>query len=294
MQSGAFATLLVGALAFALGFLPLTLRAGTVTFQPGTDEAFAILESEAKIHVDAVYRRTREIPNALPTGRRLKNLHAALRGQVVAVAKYIHPDGTKLTYYARSGHSIDRTLNKFKPTGLTSSSGLGSSSGSGSASSGEAPEFVLDDDIARDRYESRYYPKDANRIRAPLLADEDSDLHPIDTGDQLDHARDAELKIFRKMEADIKSGFLPKGGRIEVFVSKPLCASCRNASSEFARDADADIVVHHLIEPEKDGAPGTDETIARSQDKSKDLVESRRSYIEERFPSKRLILKECI
>lgn len=70
-------------------------------------------------------------------------------------------------------------------------------------------------------------------VRASEVSESASDLHAAETADGLDHSADAELKAFRTLERDLKTGKVAAGGQLRVRVSKIPCESCRKVFAEF-------------------------------------------------------------
>lgn len=93
-----------------------------------------------------------------------------------------------------------------------------------------------------------YFAEDAGATRATLRSAEGSRVTHTDVGDRHPDARqgDAEVRLLRTLEADLRSGAVGERGRLSVFVSTKVCDSCEIALQRFASDEDVDIQVHPL------------------------------------------------
>lgn len=94
-----------------------------------------------------------------------------------------------------------------------------------------------------------YYPVSVMDRRAMITAAAGSRLAPPEVG----HVMDAEIKGFRSIEKDIVSGKLPRGGRLNIWVSQPACASCRRVASSFEDGYGVRTTVHQWMKRETPG-----------------------------------------
>ncbi|UPG94937.1 hypothetical protein [Luteibacter aegosomatissinici] len=70
---------------------------------------------------------------------------------------------------------------------------------------------------------------------------------PLDDGRHADaRRRDAELKIARRIEADIRAGVVAMGGWLNVYASQVPCGSCEQALLELSRQADISVHIAYL------------------------------------------------
>ncbi|KAF1008192.1 MAG: hypothetical protein GAK28_01171 [Luteibacter sp.] len=96
---------------------------------------------------------------------------------------------------------------------------------------------------------ANFIAQDSTRIHAYIGANDQSAIRwtEIETDAIPDqHRRDAELKAVRTIERDIRSGVVTRGGRLQAFVSQPMCDSCEHVMHEFERIYGADIQVNYL------------------------------------------------
>lgn len=200
----------------------------------------AMLNSDSKVFVDAFRMALPEKGIKGPfTGKAKIHLFKATKQATVARMEYAYTEAGRLysrTYYARSGPAMDVTFRRMAKRNFDS--------GSTDESSGRY--VISDDDIALDIAESKFYPADTPlRARAPNLP---SVPNGVVANDPV-HAGDAELKIFRKLEADIAAQAVPRGGRLVGYVSKSVCPSCKAASEKLAAAYDIDGNIFQLLEP---------------------------------------------
>jgi hypothetical protein len=80
---------------------------------------------------------------------------------------------------------------------------------------------------------------------------DDTDVTPSTRDDRGAAARrnDAELRIARAIERDIREGVVHAGGRIAGFVSQPMCASCRAAVEALERNHGIQATITALDNP---------------------------------------------
>ena len=161
-----------------------------------------------------------------------------------------------------------------KPAPATS----GTSGASGTESEGSRPYTITEEDIAKDFAERKYYPADTPtdvRVR---------NLKPLEDGivrssgkEAATHAADAELKIFRQIEADVAAGVVERGGTLTGFVSKAVCPSCTAAAEELAEEYGIEGTIYQLVEPTAEVA-GAEEALSQSKAASGRLKSLRRTY----------------
>ncbi|NID16151.1 hypothetical protein [Luteibacter yeojuensis] len=263
--------------------LPHALWAGVVNIEPGA--ASAKLAKTAQVHTTAFQIALADHPEFLKSGKQMRKLRAKLRGQTIARVEYMHPGGTRV-YHGRSGHSIRSTLASLKSGNRSSRPSEGTTT---SGSDSETSLVDLSDDVAADAAEQVYYPENTREdARARLLPEEESVVQARDIGDGHVHAWDAEIKVFRTIENDIRTGVVLPGGKITGYVSKTICASCRAAIEEFAGEFDVTVDLYEMIEAGKD-LPRTPTTvIEKSQASSRHLAKARKIDVDHRIDPQRI------
>lgn len=268
----------------ALALAPTLTWAGSVNIEPAYGNAPSLLLQDAVAYTDAMRSALLDLNAAiLGPGRReaLRLVRVKVRGATLARLEYTYvEDGKPKTriYHARSGHSLQHTVrNAGRKTGNASggetSNGDSSAGSSDRSAAGDSPE-----EIAADAAEAKYYPADTDvDVRAPKLPPEDSvfEAVEIEPGEGLIHAWDAELKALRKIESDIATDVVPKGGTVTGYVSKSVCESCRNAIETFAREFDANVNIYELVEK---ATGDVDDKVRRSLAASKDFAVTRGNY----------------
>jgi hypothetical protein len=91
--------------------------------------------------------------------------------------------------------------------------------------------------------------QDSTRIHAYLSPQDVTTLVPSEVeGDHAEgqHRRDAELKALRTIERDIRRGVVTRNGRLQAFISQPMCDSCEHLMHRFGALYDVDINVNYL------------------------------------------------
>jgi hypothetical protein len=86
-------------------------------------------------------------------------------------------------------------------------------------------------------------------IHAYISPHDRSSIHSTEVqGDSTatQHQRDAELKAVRTIERDIQANIVPRGGRLQAFISQPMCNSCEHVMHEFERQYGVTINITHL------------------------------------------------
>jgi hypothetical protein len=219
------------------------------------DLVVAMLNSDAQVLADAFRSaitattvRPPEAGNptmratAAYTGNQKRQLLKATKQATVSRMEYVYTiNGVKYsrTYYSRSGTAMGVTFRRMQKLPNSGSESTDGSTGS---------YVISDDDIAIDLGESEFYPADTPfRVRAPNLPKvEGGVVDVLET--EVNHAGDAELKIFRKIEADIAAKVIPTGGRLAGYVSKALCISCQAAAVKLATTYDINGSIYQLLE----------------------------------------------
>lgn len=278
-------------LALALSVVPWLSLAGTIDIEKGEgDFVVAVLDAENRLHVDAMQAMlTKAYPAFVENGQRriFKSIAGRLHGATLARFEYRYTkDGSEhvRTYHARSGRSMKVIVDRAQARANSSASSA-TESGDTDASGGSG---YVADDIEQDLIESEYYPQDTfEHVRVAALPDTRDPIEAVDIGDRKSHATDAELKIVRRIDADVEDGVVQRGGKLTGYVSKTACESCRNAFQTLATRHDIDGAVYQLIEPEETGPAGgrrrvtpPDEAtpLGRSQKASIDLKARRTTY----------------
>jgi len=254
---------------FALALLASAAHAGKIDIQIGFgDNVVAMLDSESTLFADAY--RTAMTEKGLKFNRAGNSvLTRATQGSTVARMEYIYTqNGLEYSkyYYARSGPAMEVTFDRIAHRAPASD---------GSPGTGESTAYeITDDDIAKDIAEGKFYPRDTSRrTRAPNLKKVDNGVVANDAK----HAGDAELKIFRKVESDIATKAVPRGGKLVGYVSKAVCSSCENAAKLLAEAYDIDGSLYQLLE--RGSEPPIDAVAIESQKSSSALKLRRQEYI---------------
>jgi hypothetical protein len=239
----------------------------------------AMMESESILFAEAY--RAKIVEAGLVSGGKSSvwnSVQSAVHGSTLARMEYVYTKGGRQftrVYHARSGPAMEVVLNRhsFAPPGDTTGSGSGAS-----GSEGSRPYEITDDDIATDFRERVYYPADTEfNVRVPNLLPTNSVIKARPVGGKNIHTADAELKIFRQIEADINQGVVTRGGTLTGYVSKAICSSCDAASESLAEEFDINGTIRQLVEPGISG-PSRDEALRASQASSAELKEFRKEY----------------
>ncbi|HEY4293820.1 hypothetical protein [Luteibacter sp.] len=269
-----------------------TVHAGTIDVLPGSGDAIvAMLKGHSDTFANAYLKMIKK-EGLSPTGRSLNKLRGAMHTSVIARMEYTYEkNGTThtRTYYGRSGPAMRVIYDRSTFPGSSTGSAPGSSTGETSGSdSGSRPYEITPDDLARDAEEQIYYPSDPSSVRAPNLPPEGSAVEATEVrtadGRLVSHAADGELKIFRKIEADILKGDVTKGGKLLGYASKALCDSCERASAALADEFDIDGQIFQLVEP-VNGVTSTDVLLAESNTSSLKLKSMRKAFADTHFGS---------
>lgn len=96
---------------------------------------------------------------------------------------------------------------------------------------------------------SHFIAQDSTRIHAYLDPQDVTTLVATEIeGDHSEgqHRRDAELKALRTIERDIRRGTVTRNGRLQAYVSQPMCDSCEHLMHRFGALYDVDINVSYL------------------------------------------------
>lgn len=99
----------------------------------------------------------------------------------------------------------------------------------------------LVDEVAVDAADGRFYTQfDDINVRAPVLTEEGSVLDAF-VVDGRGRAFDPEFKALRAIENDLRSGTVPRGGRVYGSVSEVTCSSCEYVMRRFADTYSVDV-----------------------------------------------------
>lgn len=268
--------------------MPWLASAGVIDIEKA-EHKFVVsqLNSDARMYVDAMQSKLLSDERDLlktRTRRFFKDIGGRMHGATLARLKYSYEKNGSIharTYHARSGRSM-AVIAKTNQSGSSATE-----SGDTDASS---VADVIDDatrDAARDADEAIFYPPDTpDDVRVAALPAEASSIESVDIGDGKSHATDAEIKIARRIDADIQQGVVPGHGKLTGYVSKTVCESCRNALNELARRHDINGKIYQLIEPEPamqgnggvKASPDLSTPLGRSQEASRQLKALRSSY----------------
>jgi hypothetical protein len=287
-------------LAACLAITPWLAFAGTIEIEKAEGSTVVdLLDTEGRLHVDAMQamltsQRSQLLGNG-PTSF-FKSVRGSMHGATIARVEYSYEkDGVPYirTYHARSGRSMAVIANLAERKIKAGGSSATESGGTDTAGTDQGLSDVAQDlrdvasDVQRDVNEHLFYPPDTpTDVRVAAVPDGKTDIEAVDIGDGKSHATDAEVKIVRRIDADIEDGIVPRGGRITGYVSKTVCESCRNAFDILGTSRDIDGTVYQLTEPTPN-PPGSrqryatpDETTAkgRSQSASMELKSRRSAY----------------
>jgi hypothetical protein len=249
--------------AVALALLSSAAYAGQIAITPSHGENIvAMLDSDAQMFVDGMRAAMTEDRNMRPPfSRKAKDhLFKATKRATVARMEYVYTKAGQefsRVYYGRSGPAMAVTFRRMDAT-------------SGGSSD---PYRISEDDIRADIEERRFYaPDSSTRVRVTNLPVREGGI----VATEEIHRGDAELKIFRKIEADIEANVVPRGGRLVGYVSKAVCPSCRAASETLATKYDVDGNVYELVEAGAE--PSANEAIRASEESSRLLRTRREKY----------------
>lgn len=277
--------------ALFLAAMPWRVSAGVIDIEKGEGPFVVdLLDAEGRLYVDAMQAMLlRERPAMVKSGTRrfFKNISGRMHGATLARIDYSYEMNGSThvrSYHARSGRSMAVIADL--------ASAKSSQGGSSATESGDTDAPSVDsgvtDDAARDAGEAVFYPDDTpTNVRVAALPDDASPIESVDIGDGKSHATDAEIKIARRIDADIQQGMVPGHGKLTGYVSKTVCESCRSALDDLAMRHDIDGTVYHLIEPGPAGqggargrepVPDDDTLLGRSQRSSLELKSRRSVY----------------
>lgn len=91
----------------------------------------------------------------------------------------------------------------------------------------------------------RYFPSNHLATHAVIGDAAASGVSHTDIGGT-PHGNDAEIKLLRTLEQDLRNQAVGTGGRLHIYVSTKVCDSCEIALQRFAAEHDIDIDVHPL------------------------------------------------
>lgn len=249
------------------------------------DTVVAMLDGESIFFADAYRAKILDahldkVGNSGTWGRVRTTTHSP----TVARMEYVYTkDGRTLrrVYHARSGPAMEVVLSRYNFSPSTDTSAGESSA---TESEGSRPYEISDEDIAKDLEERVYYPADTPfNVRVPNLPlREDSVIQSRLVGGKDSHKADAELKIFRQIEADIDDGIVTRGGTLTGYVSKAMCESCGPASEDLAEHFDINGTIQQLVE-RVDGRTALDPALEASHVSSEKLKRSRKEYASKHF-----------
>lgn len=266
----------------ALGMSLSTAYAAHIDIKPGLgDNVVAMLDSESILFTDA-YRAAITEKGLTFNNKGRGTLTRSTQGTTVARMEYVYTkEGREYSryYYARSGPAMGVVFERIEhqPPGSGSGTGTGTEGETGTSN-----EYTITEDhIKLDETEATFYPKDtAARVRAPNLTEMNGGV----VANVGKNAGDAELKIFRKIESDIATKVVPRGGRLVGYVSKAVCPSCEAASRFMAERYDIDGNIYQLLEGGSE--PSVDPVLAESHKSSKKLTDRRRAYVKNHLTNK--------
>lgn len=275
---------------------PWLAFAGTIDIDKA-EGAFVVglLNKEGQLHVDAMQAMlAKEYPALVSNGKAVffKAVRGSMHGATLARIEYSYEHNGityKRTYHSRSGRSmaVIAKVAERKANSGTSSATESGGTDTGGTDSGITDVAQVTDDAVRDALEEKYYPKDTETsVRVAALPDNESSIEATIIDDGKSHGTDAEVKIVRRIDADIEKGVVKPGGTITGYVSKTVCESCRNAFGVLASRRDVSGTVYHLIEPparvagssEPAPPPDANTAVGRSQLASMELKNRRRDY----------------
>jgi hypothetical protein len=249
------------------------------------ESVVAMLDGESIFFADAY--RAKLIDAQLDTagnsgtwGRVRHTIHSP----TLARMEYVYTkDGrtVRRVYHARSGPAMEVVLSRYDFSPSTDAS---ASESSATESEGSRPYEISEEDIAKDFAERVYYPADTPfNVRVPNLPlRSDSVIQSRLVGGKDTHKADAELKIFRQIEADINDGIVTRGGKLTGYVSKAMCESCGPASEDLAEHFDINGTIQQLVERDTNTV-ALDPALEASHKSSEALKNSRKAYASKHF-----------
>lgn len=255
--------------AFALLAAPAPVWA-TIDVVDGAGNIVTMLESDAKVFTDAMLGALAELAEQ-PSRDTLNFLKGRMSGATIARLEYTYEvNGVPVTrvYHARSNMSARGLINRYwKPSSGSSSAG---ESGTDTSTSSGGGDGAGADDVAVDIGESRFYPPDTPYdVRATKLPTEGSAVEPRIP----EHAWDAEVRLFRRLEQDIDRQIVPNGGNVTGYVSQLICESCGEVIAKFSERHGVHGTMYQLNNSRK--IPGVNETGGLSASEADLLEESR-------------------
>ncbi|MDF3980401.1 hypothetical protein P3W24_00100 [Luteibacter sp. PPL201] len=282
--------------------------AGTIKLEPGGQAYVDQLETEARVHTDALHSRLAraDMADVRVNARALNEFRRQAGNYTVARFEYSYEvDGIPRTLilHGRSGKPLDTiaTIGRSKMGGSrqpsfgagegSDDSGVvrpGSNAGSSSDES-HAPRGryeVTETELQRDINDSDFYPPDDSEaeplrhVRTTLVRQGESDFEATVDGNY-NRANDAELKNLRYLDKEIREHRVPRGGKLTGIVSKSPCVSCSENIDLFAETHDVNGTIRYLIEPPagQGNAPARmTDIVAESRRSSDALREIRKAY----------------
>jgi hypothetical protein len=216
----------------------------------------ALLEASSQRHVDAM----RSIIEASYPGeysaRRWEMIENQARRMPVARVAYEYPlgRGTAVrTYHAIGGEPLTRVaahaLGGPTPPGTPSSAGSSPTSPTWSEDDDTPPaQRVSDAELvaAEMADEPHYVPSDDTDIRAGFRPSERTALKPYWHQGSY-HALDPEQKALRALEDDILDGKVPRGGKVQAWLSSVVCATCRRPIERMAEAYGLDVAFTEMV-----------------------------------------------
>ena len=225
-----------------LVFIPLLSLASIasaegIRISRGAGNIPAILAYDAETHAQAMAQALSEKPD-LPAPK-MRALRNKVRSTTLTVLEYTPPGWAHpLRIHARSGRSNASVIEQMR----------GSERGSTTGESDIDSTFSTPEEAAKDLMEHSYYPEQLELhegfrptapvdIRAPIeLQRVDGKIEASIIGDGRNHSGDAEIKALRKLENLFLDRTVPTNGNLKAYVSKTVCASCRNGFDTMAKE----------------------------------------------------------
>lgn len=209
-------------------FVPCSLLAGTVTLHPeltesdGTDMVEVWVDASYRYHALAASHWLRDAPGAETMARAEFDRFARpfLTGTFLT-ARYTWVDPRTGEARSRLYHAASGPEQPWIPASVT------------------PPQAAF----------AQYFEPSVALVRATLGSSEGSVVTHTSLGGERNpdaHAADAEIRMMRSLERDLRDTTVGRRGRLDIFVSTKVCDSCEIALQRFAADMDIDIDIRPL------------------------------------------------
>ncbi|KJV35444.1 hypothetical protein [Luteibacter yeojuensis] len=216
----------------------------------------ALLEASSQRHVDAMRSIIKASYPGGYSARRWEIIENHARRTPIARVRYEYPLGRSTafrTYHAMGGEPLSRiaalALGGPTPPGTPSSAGSPPLSPTWSEDDDTPPaERVSDDElVAAEAADAPHYaaPDDTD-VRAAFRPSDRTVMKPYWHQGSY-HALDPEQKALRALEDDILDGKVPRGGKVQAWLSSVVCATCRRPIERMAAAYDLEVSFTEMV-----------------------------------------------